>query len=371
MALSRPLQGEETTELSAPYSQFLSFANFFKKGAEEVFHSLGYFLGQLQTHLTDMEKISSEISTVNNEFANRLWALVKDISSLRDYYHVIYNSTKGVVNYGSSGIIYDIQRRIRDKAYYEATELMDSFLDNLKERIEMVGKIVNKMKQDESVNFTGIENRVKTVKDEYDAAKQLLNEKVSPTQAKQTELWRVGSSSFFYVALGTVTGGMLISCMPDTTIGAMMKQITENVGNEIVTFSFGNTLKGLNSLASNVPYELQKKVGANASKVLSCIDQFFKVLAHFHMQIGTVETVIDEIKCYNTTLQKSLKCKPMSKQNTADWLNISEYLQQVYDSIIYLQQEVVEKEPPKMEGINKAMEDLFTVIDRASKGTPV
>ena len=371
MALSRPL--EEIDELSVgPYRTFYeSFAENFKKGTEEVIHSLGYFLGELQTHLTDMEKISSEISKVNTDFAMRLWTLLKDISALRDYYHVIYNSTKGVVNYGTSGIINEIRMLIKGKQYYDATEMLDSFLVSLKERIEKVESDVDKMKQDESVDCDEIEGKVRAVKDEYDAAKQQLSEEVGHAQKKQSELWKLGCSTFFYVTVGTTAGGMLISCMPNTQIGDAMKHIAEKVGTEMVTFSFGNTLKGLHSLSSNVPEELQKRVDNKAFEVHHCINQFVKIVTDFNKRIRTVVTVIDNIKDYNKKVQNSLKRKPISEQNYADWTSISEYLQDVYDSIMYLRKEIIEKEPPKMDEIDKAMGELIFGIDLVSSGTPV
>ena len=315
-----------------------------------------------------MEKISSEISKVNTDFAIKLRILLKDISALRDYYHVIYNSTKGVVDYGTSSIINDIRIQIREKRYYEATGELDSFLDNLKERIEKVESDVDKMKQDESVDCDEIEGKVKAVKDEFDAAKQQLSEEVRHAQNKQTELWKLGSSTFFYVAVGATAGGMLISCIPDTKIGEALKQIAEKVGTEFVTFSFGNTMKGLHSLSSNVPKELQEKVDKKASEVHNCIIQFFKIVTEFNQRIKTVVIVIDDIKEYNKKVRKNLE---KDEKRKADWESISKYLQNIYESIMYLRQEIIEKEPLKMDEIDKAMDELIFGINLVSSGTPV
>ena len=46
-------------------------------------------------------------------------------------------------------------------------------------------------------------------------------------------------------------------------------------------------------------------------------------------------------------------------------------MQRVYDSIMYLRQEIIKKEPPKMEEIGKAMGELISGIDLVSSGTPV
>ena len=374
MAMSQ-LQ-EETTDLeelsnNAFRSFFENFVANFQHGAEETISSLGYFLGELQIHLTGMQEISGEIAKVDSHYGMRLWTLVKDVSSLRDYYHIIYNSTKGVVEYGTSNIILEIQTLIREKRYHEATEIMESFLNNLKDRIKMVENDIEKMKQDYSVDWKDIQEKIENIHDDYDAAKDQLDTKVRHAQAKQTELLKLGTSSFFYVALGTAAGGMLVSIMPDTNVGAVMKQITEQVGTEIITFSFGNVLKGLHSLASHVPSDLQKKVESNASKVRDCLNGFFKIMTSFHMKIATVISGIDKLRVYNNKLQEKLVSKSISQKNIADWQDISTYLQQIYRSLVYLQDEVIEKETFKISEIDEAMRRLINGIEVTSAGTPV
>ena len=292
----------------------------------------------------------------------RLWTLVKDVSSLRDYYHIIYNSTKGVVDYGTSNIILEIQILIQEKRYHEATEIMESFLNNLKDRIKMVENDIDKMKQDYSVDWKDIQEKIENIHDDYDAAKNQLDTKVRHAQAKQAELLKLGTSSFFYVALGTATGGMLVSIMPDTNMGAVMKQITEKVGTEIISFSFGNV---------NVPTDLQKKVESNASKVHDCLDGFFKIMTSFHMKIATVVKGIDKLKVYNNKLQEKLNSKSLSQKNIADWTDISTYVQQIYRSLVYLQDEVIEKETYKISELDEAMRQLIHGIEITSAGTPV
>ena len=367
MALSRPAESSV-----GPYRTFYeSSVEKFKKGTEKVIHSLGYFLGELQTHLKDMERISSEISEVNIDFALRLLAFLKDISALRDYYHVIYNNTKGVVNYGTSGIINNIRRLIREKRYIEVDGELDSFWGNLKKRIEKIESDIDKMKQDESVDCDEIEGKVNAVKVEYDAAKQQLHEEISHAQKKQNVLWKLGCSTFFYVAVGATAGGMLISCMPNTQIGEVMKQIAENVGTEIVTFCFGNTLKGLHSLTSNVPKELQEKVDKKTKEVNKCIFEFITTVTEFNTIIKTVVIGIDDVKKNNMDVRESLKEKPISEQRDADWESISGFLQGIYDSIMYLRQNIIEKEHLKMDQIHKAMDELTFGIDLVSKGPSV
>ena len=79
--------------LGADFGSFFSdLLDDFKQEAAETFYSLGDFLKQLQIHLANMHQISGEIAKVDSHYAMRLWTLVKDISSLRGYYHMIYNS---------------------------------------------------------------------------------------------------------------------------------------------------------------------------------------------------------------------------------------------------------------------------------------
>ena len=318
-----------------------------------------------------MQQISGEIAKVDSHYGMRLWTLIKDVSSLRDYYHIIYNSTKGVVDYGTSNIIFEIQLLIEEKKYHEATEIMESFLSNLKERIKMVENDIDKMKQDYSVDWEGIKEKIHNIHDDYDAAKDQLDTKVRHAQAKQAELLKLGTSSFFYVALGTATGGMLVSIMPNTNVGEVMKQITEKMGTEIIAFSFGNVLKGLHSLTSNVPSDLQKKVESNASNVSDCLNGFFKIMTSFHTKIATVISGIDKLKIYNNILQEKLKSKSIAQKNIADWQNISTYMQQIYCSLVHLQDEVIKKEAHKISEVDEAMTQLIHGIEITSAGTPV
>ena len=181
------------------------------------------------------------------------------------------------------GIIFEVQTKIRDKQYDEATDIMESFLDHLKNRVEKVEDSIDEMMQRDKEGNLKVEEKIKNAKDDYDADKSQLNRDIQNAQAKQTEVFKLGVSSFFYLTLGTAVGSLLVSVMPGTQVGAaVMKQVTEQVGTEIVSFTYGNALKGLNTVAnaSKVPVELQKKLESNASKVRDCLIGFFKQIAH-------------------------------------------------------------------------------------------
>ena len=355
------------------------FVDTIKGTVTEAINSLGNFLGELQTHLTSMEQISGKIAEVDFECGKRLLTVMKDVSSLQNYWATIYIRTKGVVDYGTGGTIFEIQTKIKQKLYCEATDIMKSFLDHLKNRIKKVENSIDKMKQDHGDSWIGgieaTEEKMNNTKDDYDVDKGQLDTDIQHAQAKQVEVFKLGVSSFFYLTMGTVVGSFLVSVTPGTPVGAVMKQITEQVGTEIISFSYGNVLKGLHAVtsASKVPADLQKKVESNASKVRDCLAGFFKQIAHLEIKIKTVITGIDNLKEYNNELGEELQSKPISEKNIADWESISATLDEINETLMYLKCKVVDKEEHKklMETIDEAMNTLASGVDNVSLGTAV
>ena len=244
----------------------------------------------------------------------------------------------------------------------------------------MVENDINKMRQDHSVDLTVITKKIKNIHDDYTDAKGMLDKRIEDAQTKRGELIKLGTSAFFYVAAGAAAGGMIVSLLPNTNVGGVMKQIAEGVGTEAVTFSIGNVLKGLKDVTSTVPANLQEKVESNASKVRDCLNGFFKIVTKFHDKIETVIKGIDKLKELNSALQDGLQSKSIAEKNIADWVNISTYLHQIYSALMYLKREVVEKETRKktigeidegMDEIEKAMDRLISGITVTSEGTPI
>jgi len=198
-----------------------------------------------------------------------------------------------------------------------------------------------------------------------------LDANINHAQAKRAELLKLGTSTFFYVTVGAATGSLIVATMPDTNVAAVMKQVTEQVGVEIISFSYGNMLKGLNSVALNVPADLQKKVESNASKVRYCLDGFFQQVTSFHMKIGTVIKGIDQLKVLNSKLQVKLQSEPADDRNIADWVDISTYLQQIYGALINLKEEVIEKKENKVPEFDEAIDELISGVEVTTAGTPV
>ena len=179
----------------------------------------------------------------------------------------------------------------------------------------MVENDIDKMKQDYSVDWSGIKVKIENIHEDYDGAKGRLDEHTEDTHVERGELLKLGAHTFFYIVAGgsaaTAASSTIVSLLPNTDINhAVMKQIAKGVGTEAVTFEVDKTLKGINVVASlNIPAELQKKVESNASQVRDCLNGFFKIVTRFHEKIEAVIKGIDKLKELNNALQAGLESK--------------------------------------------------------------
>ena len=116
----------------------------------------------------------------------------------------------------------------------------------------MVENDIDKMKQDYSVDWSGIKVKIENIHEDYDGAKGRLDEHTEDTHVERGELLKLGAHTFFYIVAGgsaaTAASSTIVSLLPNTDINhAVMKQIAKGVGTEAVTFEVDKTLKGINA----------------------------------------------------------------------------------------------------------------------------
>ena len=334
-----------------------SFAAKLQYGAERFFGNLGGdFVQQFGLHLKEMEDISREVEKENRGFAKRLQDLKKDFSSLQDYYHVIYGSTKGVVDYGGSKVIPKICESIENSLYSEAIEIMEVFLNNLKERLEKVESDIDKIWRYRCVDIAdGIKDQIELMRREHTDAEIRLLGKAEEEQKRKVELLKLGSTTFLCIA---VAGKMAIRFVPaDTDIGKEIIQAAGTVGKEFVSFGATNMFKGLEYVVSS---DLSKKVNSCASKLYRCFNTFLEGVTDFQTKIETLITEIDTLRYYVKTLEQKMEYSPTDQKNIAEWENISIYLQQIHDSVMHLKDKVIERKEDKLNEITKAVNALST-----------
>ena len=129
------------------FETFLDILSTLGQGCKRVIRSA--------VDLLHMKSINIQIVAVDSDFAIEVDILRKNISLVGDYYHIIFIGTEGVVAYGTSNIIPSIQKLIQEKEFYKATEKMENFFNNLKERIIMLKNDVANMKKDRDVQLKG------------------------------------------------------------------------------------------------------------------------------------------------------------------------------------------------------------------------
>lgn len=327
-----------------------NFVDNFQNVAERLFRYMGGdFLQQLQSHLTELSQLSQEVERTDSSFGKRLWELKTDISLLRDYYHVLYTSIKGVVDYGTQ-IIPEIRKLIDvERNYNDASKIIGTFLSDLKERIEKVEKDIDKIKQHRCVNLDEIKEQIGIMINEYDTATNVLVEKINNEQKRRIELLKIGSTTFLCLAVAGVAGTMTVSYVPavetdselSTALATGLKHAAEMVGTEFFSIGAEHVREKLHYVISS---DLQKKVELNASKIHSCFNSFFREIFYFQTKIHTITMEIGTLKDYNSQLQVKFESKPTDQKDIADWCNISIYLNQIYESLMYLKAQVIEEE---------------------------
>lgn len=324
-----------------------NFVYKIQHGAEQVLRCTGgNFLEQLQSHLTELSQLSQEVEQTDSSFGKRLWELKGDVSSLRDYYHLLYTSVNGIVDYGTQ-IIPKIRRLIDEENYNDAIDIIGTFLKDLKERMEKVEKDIDKIKQNRCVDLDEIKEQIEIMVGEHDNATKKLVKKINKEKKRRIELLTVGSTTFLCVAVAGAAGTMAVSYMPTTedtssaAVAAVLKRTAEKVGTEFFSINAELICKTLQYVISS---DLQKKVEANASKIHKCFNSFFGEIFYFQEKIHTITMEIGTLKYYSNQLQRKLgECKPTDQKDFANWCSISTDLNQINASLLYLKAQVMKE----------------------------
>ena len=316
----------------------------FKLGAEKMIQYLNDILDlKLKSHLISMKQITNKVAKIDNDYAVILDTLREDISSVEDHCHTVYISTKGVVEYGTSELIPEIQKLIQGKRYHEAASKTKQFLHNLKERIKIVENDLKLINEDHT---SEIQSRIKRIRIQNSDAKEQLKCEVS--LAKRGELLQIGKSSLFYFLMGSAAAVTVLILLPNfdvkSSVGKAMKNLAEKAGTDVIGFSFKNFLQELGSVhaTSSAFYELQKEVELNASNIDNCLREFFTTITEYKIQLTTTVNNTKSLNNYVDETQKKLSSHPTDESVDDDWINIGIFLKQIFASLKYLERKAIE-----------------------------
>lgn len=116
------------------------------RGYEDIIRSTEKLLLKLAMKDVVVES-SIEIVAADSNFAMMVETLRKHINLVEDCYHAIHIGIKGVVDYGTSDTLPDVQKLIQEKEFRKATGKMENFLNNLKDRIKVLKNDVDNMEK--------------------------------------------------------------------------------------------------------------------------------------------------------------------------------------------------------------------------------
>jgi len=381
---SLPLPGGVTSTESEPVmalaeatpqqpSRLLTVYNAVKgwvfSATDEVLMSLGEFQRQLVQHLSEIEKLSYEIEKENHEFAIRMYECQRDLCRIRDYYHIIINNTKTLVDYGSSQEgIPCIKDLIEEKRYLEAEQKIASFLHYLQKLIRIIRRKLDQY-------CPSLDKMMKKLFEEKESAAgctDRLQKKVNNVSQVQYKVFKLGVSAFCYTAAGATTGMIIAS---HSSLNE--SQITEalmSAGSEVLKFQTSNITEGMKSVmeSSKLSSELQKNIKTRVTAVNECLAGFFKQVNRFQEGVETIDTSITNLKSDIVELEDD-DSTDIQTDITIAWVFKSKLLTQLFKEFAYLNTVVVEKQKTMEDedGLNEIIARLERAIELSSKGTPV
>lgn len=304
---------------------FRRFLDSFRSEFTYVVEQFTRYAGELQSALLSTAEISVEVASLNTGTTRRLFSLMKDISALKDYFQAIIRSTKGVVDYGTK-VIPHIQKQFNENDHYKATETIEIFLTELKERIQVVQKYLDEMKGDRNLAQEEIAKKIEEVGNEYDASTQQLLQKL-----KNAQWMKIGRSFICY------TLGQTVIAMSSGSEGTAV-----DLGEGIMTFSAQSLLEGVKSFADDLSPDLKEKLQSNASKISSLLTECYQKVTHFDIKINSIISNIDQLhKRSGIIKQKLSTVTVIDEVNIATWLSITGYLEEMLGVLADLQVKVI------------------------------
>lgn len=338
---------------------------------EQVIYSMAEFQKELIKYLDEMTELNSEITRQNAELAMNLSDFERDVCHIRDYYDRIIASTKTVVNYGSNQkVIPYIRDLIDEKRYLEAKAEISSFLHYLKKLIERVELDINKMQ--EAKDCPDLETVRCQIREKI-SANDPTKPKQDQLQMNQFKVFRLGTSTLFYMLAGATAGVVVASRMPQES--ERLTEVVTSAGSEVLSFCTGNVLKGLGSVmeAAQLTSELKKRTESSIVKVCRCLTGFFKQLNDFQTDITTIENTIDGLKLDMDELKEEVDSGNVCTTAVSRWAYMKEILQKMFESFTCLSTRVIERsnEGITKESFDAAMERLDRSVELVTLGTPV